>query len=175
MYLLSDKASAIREVQRFLHFISDSRASTIPRVAVDGIYGEETRGAVLAFQEEYGLPTSGEVDRITFELLYSVFNELATLKEIDRYILTGKSFPFKLGDQSDDVLIINLLIRELEESYLDIGFVKRSNYFSAETEGAVKALQRIFTMEENGIVDELFYKRLKDEVDSKKRLRGLYR
>ena len=52
MYPLSDKVSAIREVQKFLHLISDKKGSTIPRVSIDGIYGEETRGAVSEFQRQ---------------------------------------------------------------------------------------------------------------------------
>ena len=55
MYELSDERAAITEVQKFLHVISDDTNGKIPRVAIDGIYGAESRDAVRIFQLEYNL------------------------------------------------------------------------------------------------------------------------
>ncbi len=175
MYQLSDKVSAIRQVQKFLHFISDKRDSKIPRVSIDGIYGEETREAVSEFQRQNNLSVNGEVDRITFDLLYEAYSDILNFRLATDFIITGEDFPFKLGDQSDDVLIINLLLRELEKSYGDIGTVNKSNYFSHDTENTVRALQKIFAVEQTGIVDRILFQRLKDEVNARKRLREFNR
>ena len=70
MYDTSDKAAAIRAVQRFLlelHYFD----GTIPFITIDGIYGDDTRAAVRAYQRLRGLPETGEVDYGTFRPLYA--------------------------------------------------------------------------------------------------------
>ena len=175
MYFLSDKPAAIKEVQKFLHFIADRETSNIPRVAIDGIYGSETRDAVSAFQLWHGLEITGEVDRVTFDALFKEYDDIRTMNSVSDFIVTGKPFPFELGDQSDDVLLIHLLITELQKSYKDIGNVRKTTYYSSDTENAVKALQHIFMMEENGVVDALMYQRMKDEIDSINRIGEVYK
>lgn len=49
----------VRKLQRALSDLG------YPVGAVDGIFGPATRRAVLAFQDEFGLPTTGEVDAAT--------------------------------------------------------------------------------------------------------------
>ena len=44
----------------------------IPKVKVDGIFGENTQQAVLAFQREFGLNTDGVVGVQTWDALYNV-------------------------------------------------------------------------------------------------------
>ena len=163
-YELSDTKMAIREVQTFLHFISDRRHITIPRVAIDGIYGKATEEAVREFQKIYGLYESGIVDRETFAALNKLYLEILLENELDGLIITNEGFPLSKGSQNNDVLNLNLILIELQKSYRDIGDVRKSSYFSEETENAVMDLQRIFRVRENGIVDALFYDRLKDEL-----------
>ena len=73
MYRLGDKRAAIREIQKYLHFISDRITNEVPRIAIDGIYGNESKEAVMAFQEYKGIAKTGEVDYETFNLLYSEY------------------------------------------------------------------------------------------------------
>jgi peptidoglycan hydrolase-like protein with peptidoglycan-binding domain len=169
MYLLSDKPAAIREVQRFLYVISDRLNNSIPRVAIDGIYGAKTASAVTKFQQIYGLKSDGAVDRKTFELLYEMYNSTVVEEEINDYVITEAGFPVVLGMQSDDVLLIHLLMRELEKTYKNIGTVEKSRYFSANSSNVTKELQNIFRMPETGSVDKIFYDRMMTELDSIRR------
>ena len=165
MYELLDKPSAIKEVQRFLFIISDTENSSIPRVAIDGIYGNETREAVKAFQAVYGLNENGFVDLDTFDLLY--FHYLDAIAERNRqdYVITDEGFPILLGSQSIDVLSIHLLFEELEKTYSDIGKARRETYYSKNSENITKELQKIFNMEITGVVDAIFYERMLQEID----------
>ena len=161
---LYDERAATMEVQNFLHVISDRETNDIQRVAIDGIYGEETREAVRKFQEIYGLYESGTVDRETFDLLNKIYLDILLREEVINAVLTNDPFPLSLGSQGNEVLILNVMLIELEKTYQDIGSVKKSSYYSIETENAVTNLQKIFRVEENGVVDALFYDRLKDEL-----------
>ena len=50
--------------------------SSIPSVAVDGVYGSGTAGAVRAFQRRYGLSVDGVVGRATWTELYDQFRSI---------------------------------------------------------------------------------------------------
>ena len=52
--------------------------TTIPFVNIDGIYGEQTRQAVRALQQDAGLPQTGVVDFDTWEAIYDQFSGIET-------------------------------------------------------------------------------------------------
>lgn len=174
MYALSDKPAAIREVQKFLHVISDSVNTSIPRVAIDGIYGEETENAVKIFQQLYGLEINGFVDIITFDMLYSLYSEALIDKNIRDYVITYEGFPIKTGNISDDVLVIHLMFSELEKTYKDIGRSEKSTYFSDKSRNTAMELQKIFRFPITGEVDARFFERMKIEIAAIKRLNEVY-
>jgi peptidoglycan hydrolase-like protein with peptidoglycan-binding domain len=69
VYHIDREEEAIAEVQRYLRALS-YRHESIPHVGVDGIYNDETREAVRAFQALFALLETGVADRETFERLY---------------------------------------------------------------------------------------------------------
>lgn len=72
IYRIDRKEEATAEVQRYLRAISYAQKE-VPHVGIDGIYGEETREAVRAFQTLFALPRTGIVDQETFYALYRNF------------------------------------------------------------------------------------------------------
>lgn len=70
IYRIDKREEAIAEVQRYLRALS-YRHPEIPHVGVDGIYGEQTRAALRAFQALFSLPATGLADAETFALLYA--------------------------------------------------------------------------------------------------------
>ena len=166
MYELLDKPSAIKEVQGFLFLLSDTEDASIPRVAIDGIYGAETREAVREFQLINGLEATGLVDLETFDLLYSLSVTTVTQRDSFDYVITELGFPILFGSQSIDVLYINLLFEEMQKHYSSIGVSRRETYFSKNSENITKELQKIFDMEITGVVDAVFYERILRELDS---------
>lgn len=63
----------VRQLQYMLSVLS-SYIQSIPPVTVDGVYGQATRAAVLAFQRRYGLPETGTVGETTWDILYDQFS-----------------------------------------------------------------------------------------------------
>ena len=61
MYNIKNQSVAIRQIQSFLLELHYAGA-TIPFVTIDGIYDEDTRAGVAAFQGIAGLPITGRVD-----------------------------------------------------------------------------------------------------------------
>ena len=65
----------------------------IPPLAVDGIYGNRTRAAVLAAQRRFRLPETGTVDAITWDRIYDQYSgiENTTLRSEETFPNGGTS------------------------------------------------------------------------------------
>ena len=76
----------VRLLQYWLSVLS-SYISSIPPVTVDGIYGQGTRAAVLAFQRRYQLPETGTVGQTTWDTIYDQYSgiENTTLRSAEQF------------------------------------------------------------------------------------------
>ena len=66
----------VRLLQEYLAAISPVFPS-IPAVTPDGVFGPRTRDAVIAFQEEFGLPINGRVGAITWAAITDIYDDIA--------------------------------------------------------------------------------------------------
>ena len=62
-------------LQEYLSFIS-TLVPSIPAVTPDGVFGPDTRAAVVAFQHQYGLNPDGVVQQATWNRIVQVYREL---------------------------------------------------------------------------------------------------
>jgi peptidoglycan hydrolase-like protein with peptidoglycan-binding domain len=67
------RGDKVRHLQYMLSVLS-SYIQQIPPLTVDGIYGPNTRDAVLAAQRYFGLPQTGIVDEATWDNIYDQFS-----------------------------------------------------------------------------------------------------
>ncbi len=76
----------VRQLQYMLAILSEY-ISSIPSVAIDGIYGTNTRSAVLAAQRRFAIPETGVVDAQTWELIYDQYSgiENTTLRSQETF------------------------------------------------------------------------------------------
>ena len=72
-----DTGDKIRHLQYMLSVLS-AYISAIPPLAIDGIFGPDTRNAVLAAQRYFGLPETGAVDDRTWDEIYDQFSGIET-------------------------------------------------------------------------------------------------
>lgn len=70
MVKLTDREAAIFEIQSALRLRSRENGEMFPPVVPDGIYGENTRLAVVAFQKYMGIEETGIVNYETWQLLF---------------------------------------------------------------------------------------------------------
>lgn len=159
MYRIEQTNEYIKEVQTYLILLADTDTE-FPRVAIDGIYGEETKGAVIYFQKKKGLSESGTVDKDTFDLLYIDYSDAVKEKEARDFIITENGFPLAYGMRNNDVATLHFIIEELSQTYETLNPLASGRFYSRDTENSVKELQKIFGLEENGNVDALLFERL---------------
>lgn len=83
-----DRGIKVEHLQYMLSVLS-AYIPEIPPLAVDGIFGNATRAAVLAAQRRFGLPQTGIVDFDTWDEIYDQFAgiENTTLR-------SGETFPY---------------------------------------------------------------------------------
>ena len=76
----------VRQLQYMLSVLS-SYIQSIPPVTVDGVYGQATRAAVLAFQRRYQLPETGTVGQATWDTLYDQYSgiENTSFRSAERF------------------------------------------------------------------------------------------
>lgn len=72
-----DRGDKVRHLQYMLSVLS-SYIKQIPPLTVDGVFGPNTRDAVLASQRFFGLPETGIVDETTWDNIYDQFSGIET-------------------------------------------------------------------------------------------------
>ncbi len=89
---IGNSGDKVRFLQYMLSVIS-SYISSIPSLAVDGVYGSQTRSAVLAFQRRYGLPETGTVGQTTWDTIYDQFSGIqnTSLRSSQQFPTGGNS------------------------------------------------------------------------------------
>ncbi len=75
---VGDTGEAVRALQRNLDTLGYSVG------AIDGIFGRNTRRAVLAFQDESGLPANGVVDAATADAIDEALNDPRRFRNLER-------------------------------------------------------------------------------------------
>ena len=82
-----DTGDKVRFLQYMLSVLS-SHIPQIPPLAVDGVFGQATRAAVLAAQRYFRLPETGTVGQQTWDLIYDQFAGIENVSFRD-----GENFP----------------------------------------------------------------------------------
>jgi len=87
-----DTGEKVQLLQYMLSVLS-SHIPSIPSLSVDGIYGQDTRAAVLAAQRRFGLPETGTVGPQTWDEIYAQFSgiENATFRNGEIFPDTGSN------------------------------------------------------------------------------------
>jgi peptidoglycan hydrolase-like protein with peptidoglycan-binding domain len=78
---LGASGEPVRTIQSQLNRISDNYP-LIPKVAVDGVFGEGTKNAVLVFQQVFKLPETGSVDYATWYRISDLFVAVTRIAEL---------------------------------------------------------------------------------------------
>ena len=161
-----DSGDAVTVIQRELNTISRNYPA-IPKVTVDGVFGESTERSVRAFQQIFGLTPDGVVGQGTWNKRVMLYVGILRLAELDSIGVTifGSSLEYpeslRLGDENKYVSTLQYFLSVLSEFYDTIPAVPITGYFGEVTQNAVIAFQRTAGLVADGIVgrrtwDELY-------------------
>ena len=151
-YNASDRNAAVSELQRYLRRL-ESEKTGLPFIAIDGIYDQRTRNAVMDAQKNSGLPMTGTVDLDTWNAIYKEYLRLG--EEIFGI------FPFPVNPKGDEitaetvgdlVIILKLMLRALTIDY-DFDAIDTTEIYDAATANAIRNFQRVNGLPVTGRTD----------------------
>ena len=146
-------------IQQELNRIADNYPA-IPRIEnVDGIFSADTEAAVKAFQKIFRLTEDGVVGNATWYRIKYIYNNVKGLGELFSEGIAPEELenPFeafwKGGDYGVWVRLIQYYVRALSCYYDLTPRIELTGRFGPETTEAVKKLEAIYGLPQDGIVD----------------------
>ena len=121
---------------------------------VDGVFGQSTFEAVMAFQKATGLTVDGIVGRKTWDSLYGKASALrssgpvVTLKR-----LPYPGTPLTVGTDSSAVLYYTLLLQRIAYYYDSVASPALSSQYTQETADATASAQELLGLPATGVAD----------------------
>ena len=159
---IQNTAQAIKNLQRYLRRLSFEEGGP-ERVAIDGIFEDNTRNSLISFQKSAGLEPTGVADMETWDALFSEYSRLTERdyeEQLSLFPDTPIDYSFGYGDKFLLVKVLQLLMIELAIEYDAFEEIKDSGIFDADTEKAIRAFQRINLLDDTGRVDRRTWSRI---------------
>ena len=152
----------VQLVQYFLNVLS-AYYESVPAVDIDGILGPQTRASIIEFQKTLNLPATGLIDEETWQTMYD--SVLGILRELPptAVALPALLYPniiLREGVANPEVFIMQELLSYISTIVPEIPYVEPDGIFGPETTASVKAFQRIYGLDANGIVAEETWNRI---------------
>lgn len=148
-------SGVISELQNYLINIRSIHPS-LPAIYPTGVYDENTRHAVRAFQNITKLPSTGIVDFVTWNSL--VKENTQYIKRIEfpgRVPVSSHDFiDIHLGDEKDIVYAIRIMLNHFHRRYVNYNELEITNLYNEEVEKSVRLFQERSMLPVTGIVDK---------------------
>lgn len=150
----------VRILQTELNRIAQNYPA-IPKIyPANGIFGERTTEAVMEFQRVFGLPVSGIVDKSTWYRIKFIFTAVKGLAELVGEGLTAEEIAqpwgggqLKKGDYGQKIRALQYFLNVIAYFNPEIPSVTANGVFDDETEQAVRAFEKFYGLNPDGIVD----------------------
>jgi len=155
----------------------------IPNLSVDGSYGSQTVAAVRTFQQIFGLPQTGTIDRRTWYQISNIFNAVAKLGELGTEGFVPPSItpppppppsinpPYpgtllRVGSRGQSVTTMQTFLNSISSSYPSIPRQVVDGIFGSAMQNAVMAFQRQFGLNADGIIGPQTWNRIVEVYNS---------
>ena len=159
-----DSGTEVQNIQYLIAYLSQFY-STIPAVAIDGIYGRNTADAVRAVQRTFDLPITGEVDFDTWDVMYRTylgFIDTIPFEYVEGNVLPYPGVPLRIGVEDDSVRVLQEYLRYISGFIPEIPNVSVTGYFGTQTRAAVTAFQQLYGIPATGTVASVTWRGIAD-------------
>ena len=78
---IGSSGSKVRQIQEQLNAIANAYPA-LPKISVDGVFGENTQNAVKKFQQIFGLPATGIIDYSTWYEIQEIYVGVTRIAEL---------------------------------------------------------------------------------------------
>jgi len=163
---VGSNGAAVRTLQQQLNRIRINYPAIPAIVNVDGIFGPQTREAVLAFQRIFDLTPDGVVGKSTWyriSYIYVAVKKLAELNsEGERPQYDNNTYPglIRFGDTGSDVQKLQLYLKTIAAYNPFLPDLAIDGFFGRSTQNAVRSFQEYYGLTPDGIVGENTWNRI---------------
>lgn len=149
------QSDRVRNLQYYLAVIGAFYDAVQP-VQMTGYFGEETEASVKSFQQVFGLPQTGIVDRATardiYRAYFGIVDSLPPPNPEEGNVVIFPGVVLREGSSGEDVRILQTYLSYIHQTYPEVNDVSATGYFGPVTKAAVIAFQRLYGLPENGVV-----------------------
>lgn len=135
---------------------------SIPILVEDAIYGNNTRLAVLEFQQLFGLTVDGLVGQNTWNTLFETSNNILNGGNVSPSFPTYPGTPLRVNSRGNDVMLIQNRLNFISIYYKTIPTIVADGVFGSATEQSVIAFQNLLGLYPDGVVGQLTWNRINE-------------
>ncbi len=170
MNSLSLNNQGISNLQKYLRTLSFfDQYRTIPQIAIDGIYGKETRNAITAYQKIKKLTQTGTTDKQTYNSLYKDYRKILNYKKSMSPSFNFPSYPrkfeFQKGYRGFYAYFLKHLLNELRKDRDTYEELQLDDIYDENLANAVKKVQKTYQIPETGDVDAVTWNNIIKEYN----------
>ena len=154
---IGDEGVPVRTLQFYLRILSNF-IPTMPFVADDGVFGQSTRDAVIAFQTYAGLSPDGVVGRTTWNALINAYDDIESTLRNEYNIASSLPSPgnfLTTGSTGNAVELIQRYLQKIARSDSRVPPVSVDGIYGEGTAAAVREIQRQFGLTQTGAIGPL--------------------
>lgn len=154
---IGDEGVPVRTLQFYLRILSNF-IPTMPFVADDGVFGQSTRDAVIAFQTYAGLSSDGVVGRTTWNALINAYDDIESTLRNEYNIASSLPSPgnfLTTGSTGNAVELIQRYLQKIARSDSRVPPVSVDGVYGEGTAAAVREIQRQFGLTQTGAIGPL--------------------
>lgn len=151
---LGSTGTGVTALQYFLSVVGAYYNAVTP-VDITGTFDSATESSVKSFQQVFGLPVTGVVDRATWNDLHRAYVGIVENVPINIESENAVLFPgtnLVEGMTNEYVRVLQEFLSFIHQTYPDIPDVSATGYFGPITRNAVTAFQRRFGINPTGSV-----------------------
>jgi len=154
----------IRSLQTMLRVLAEDDPS-LPTLVPDGIYGQDTANAILAFQRRNGLPITGTADQKTWEAVVRAYEPalIRVGKAAPIEIIMDPGKVYVLGDSSPYLYLLQSMLLFLSQLHPSIDTPTHSGTLDSPTSEALAGFQLLAGLPPTGELDKITWKYLVEQ------------
>ncbi len=146
------QGAQVAAVQYYLSYLAQTFYPAIPNVVPDGIFGAQTRNAVIAFQNAFNLTADGIVGPATWAELERQFETAYDDNNPGSFFGAYPGVVLRQGNRGLRVQQVQYYLLYLHYSYSSIPRIRADGIFGPDTTAAVRAFQAKFGLAQDGVV-----------------------
>lgn len=159
-----DRGVEVKTLQLYLQILSYF-IPQVPYIEKDGIFGQKTYNAVVAFQKYAGLTADGIVGKNTWNAIISEFDKISSMlrKEFSlASTLPAPGYALTTGNRGENVKTIQNYINEISKKYPSVPKISADGIYGSSTASAVKAIQKLSGLEQTGEIGPITWNAIID-------------